>query len=468
MLDRFLAADAAYDGRFVTGVKTTGIYCLPSCTAKKPRPENVTFFDAPQDALAAGFRACRRCRPDDWYAGRDPDRERLETAVAAMRAAPERFGGVNDMARAALAGERKLNVLVRTHYHTTPGSLLTHARVDAATRQLDAGVRATDVAFSVGFESLSAFNENYRRWTGLRPTDRSRLADDDTFRLRLPPGFRVEPVLRIHGRDGESPTEGVRGRTLWKVLATETATARMELSFVRGAADVRVRGGDRPTMRAAHAAALRMLGLHQDPGPFERRIARKPALRGLIAGRRGTRIPLTATPFEALVWCIVGQQVNLAFAYELRRTVIELTGRRGPYGTAHPDAAAVAGLDYADLTSRRFSRRKAEYVIDTARAIAAGNLDLDALPSATATTAESMLLGVRGLGPWSVNYLMMRGLGFGDCVPVGDTGLSTALQRFFDLEGRPDAHTTGTLMEPFAPYRSLASFHLWQSLGDAP
>lgn len=221
-------------------------------------------------------------------------------------------------------------------------------------------------------------------------------------------------------------------------------------------------------MRAAHSAAMRMLGLRQDPGPFERRIGRQPKLRGLISARRGTRIPLTATPFEALVWCIVGQQVNLAFAYQLRRVLIELAGAPGQAGIAHPLPDAVARLDYADLTARQYSRRKAEYVIDVARAIVAGDLSLDGLAATSATAAEAKLLAVRGLGPWSTHYMLMRGFGFADCVPVGDTGLSTALERFFGLGERPDGRATLRLMESFAPYRSLASFHLWQSLGDAP
>jgi AraC family transcriptional regulator of adaptative response / DNA-3-methyladenine glycosylase II len=80
MLERFMASDAAYDGRFITGVLTTGIYCLPSCTARKPLPRNVRFFSSEEEAKAAGLRPCRRCRPDHWYGGRDPDRERLERA----------------------------------------------------------------------------------------------------------------------------------------------------------------------------------------------------------------------------------------------------------------------------------------------------------------------------------------------------------------------------------------------------
>ncbi len=161
--------------------------------------------------------------------------------------------------------------------------------------------------------------------------------------------------------------------------------------------------------------------------------------------------------------------MNLAFAYRLRRVLVRRVGTPAGDGlVAHPTARQVASLDVADLTRAQFSRRKAEYVVETARAIDAGRLPLDALSQRPAPIVEQTLLDVRGIGPWSANYLMMRGLGFADCVPAGDSGLSAALQRFFSLEERPDAAAQRELMEAFAPYRSLATFHLWLSLGDAP
>lgn len=472
MLDRFLARDAAYDGRFITGVLTTGIYCLPSCTARKPLAVNVTFFTRPEEAKAAGLRPCLRCRPDAFYEGRDPDRERLEAALGAMRAAPAEFAGVADIAKRAFAGVRKLNQLVRTHYHTTPAVLLVQARLAAAQRLLDGGARVIDAAYDAGFDSLSAFNENFRRWTGLRPRDWPRLGDTGAFVLALPRGFRPAVPLRIHGRDAASPTERVTGQTLHRVLRVDGRTAHLSIELDRGRARCRI-DVDGPVgqslARAAHSATVRMLGLAQDPAPFERRAARTAGARALVDGRAGTRIPLTADPFDALVWCIVGQQVNLAFAYRLRRALIELAGAEAGGGLrAHPTPADVARLDYGDLTRERYSRRKAEYLIDSARAVVSGELRLNALAARPATLVESELLAVRGLGPWSVNYLMMRGLGFADCVPVGDTGLSTALMRTFRLDRRPDAAATREIMRRFAPYRSLATFHLWLSLGDAP
>jgi 3-methyladenine DNA glycosylase/8-oxoguanine DNA glycosylase len=176
---------------------------------------------------------------------------------------------------------------------------------------------------------------------------------------------------------------------------------------------------------------------------------------------------LTLDPFEALVWAILGQQVNLAFAYALRRDLIRRVGVPASEGLiAHPDATRIAALEIADLQALRLSRRKAEYLLHAATEVATGRLRLDA--PTTATAAVRNLLALRGCGPWTAQYVLMRGLGFGDGVPVGDAGLTLALQRWFGLDSRPDGSETLRLMAPFAPHRSLATFHLWASLKGTP
>ena len=162
------------------------------------------------------------------------------------------------------------------------------------------------------------------------------------------------------------------------------------------------------------------------------------------------------------MWAIVGQQVNLAFAYRLRHVLVELCGEAARNGLRHhPTPERIASLDYADLTQRQFSQSKARYVIDTARLIASGELPLETFPSRDPSEVEEMLTSVRGVGTWTANYVMMRGCAFPDCVPAGDSALSASLQTYFALDHRPDAHETRTLMERFAPWRSLATYHFW-------
>jgi 3-methyladenine DNA glycosylase/8-oxoguanine DNA glycosylase len=282
------------------------------------------------------------------------------------------------------------------------------------------------------------------------------------FTLPLPAGLRVADLLAFQGRDAQSVSERVTGTTLRKAFLFEGRASVLTLSFRGKKVEISLAGASGPAaMAAAHGASLRLLGWQGDPAAFE---LEHP---GLAQGREGLRVLLTLDPFEALVWAILGQQVNLAFAYALRRDLIRLAGVPAEEGLiAHPDAPQIAALQVEDLQALRCSRRKAEYLLHAAEEVAAGRLRLQERP--TATGAARDLLALRGCGPWTAQYVLMRGLGFRDCVPVGDAGLTLALQRWFNLEARPDGPETLRLMAAFAPHRSLATFHLWSSLKGIP
>jgi 3-methyladenine DNA glycosylase/8-oxoguanine DNA glycosylase len=281
-----------------------------------------------------------------------------------------------------------------------------------------------------------------------------KIAEVPPFTIDLPRDYAPRFALRYMTRDPESVTEGGDGSGFVKAMLFDGRPAIVRVEFATGSARVRVEGSY--PRHEAERAVLRLLGLPFDPRPFERKHA------ALVKGRRGLRVPLTGTIFEAIVWAICGQQVNLTFAYKLRRAVIELAGEKVGDMRAHPDAAAIARLDEADLTRRQFSRRKAEYLIGIAR-----TFDAESLATMDAGEAQQTLEALRGFGVWSANYVMMRGCGFADCVPAGDTGLSSSLQDFFGLDDRPDQAMTHKLMEQYAPMRSLATFHFWMRRADA-
>jgi 3-methyladenine DNA glycosylase/8-oxoguanine DNA glycosylase len=211
-------------------------------------------------------------------------------------------------------------------------------------------------------------------------------------------------------------------------------------------------------MATLHGAALRMLGLTYEVTQFETRHA------AFASRRKGLRLPLLPTGFDALCWAIIGQQINIKFASSLRREIVELAGEDASDGMrAHPTPERVANLDVSTLNARRYSRSKARYLIDAAAAVAKGELDIEKLPEGSAVAAEKKLTAQRGIGLWTARYAMLRG-GFADAAPVGDSALATALQRLHKLPERPDAERTARLMSAFAPHRSLATMHLWTYL----
>ena len=463
LYERILAKDASFDGRVLTGVLTTGIYCLPSCPARKPLASNVRFFLDVPSARAAGLRPCKRCRPDAFYRGEDVDLAKLEAALGQALSCPEAFPEVEALAEAVGVGLTKLKALFRSHVHQPPASFLQQARIRYACSCLVGGQGdLAEVAHRSGYASASGFHEAFQRQTGLTPGAYRKLLSSDGFHLPLPRGLRVPDVLAFHGRDGESVSERVEGDRLQKAFLCQGTPSVLSLTFQGERVVAALMGARGPAAMAhAHASALRLLGWGEEPTAFE---AAHPTLG---ASHGGLRVLLTQDPFEALVWAIVGQQVNLAFAYALRRDLIRLAGRPAPGGlVAHPDAAAVAAVRIEALQAHRFSRRKGEYVIHAAAEVASGRLNLEGRTTATGLARD--LLALRGCGPWTSQYVLMRGFGFQDCVPVGDAGLTLALQRWFRLESRPDVTETTRLMAPFAPHRSLATFHLWASLKGIP
>ncbi|MEY3774800.1 MAG: hypothetical protein RLZZ129_1580 [Verrucomicrobiota bacterium] len=457
---RLLAGDAAYNGRFFTGVLTTGIYCLPACKARKPKPENVRFFPTCEAARASGLRPCKKCHPDDYARGADPVLETIETVVTEVRANQAHFRDARALIHRSGFGATRAFELFRQHYHSTPAELLLRARLDHARRGLlTTKAPLVDIALNAGFESLSAFHDNFQRCSGLTPTAYRALASAREFVLTLPPDYPLAYLRRALGRDPHSVTERLAGDTYTAAVRLESGPSLLTLALSSDEIRVHYTAGSAADV---HRLVVGLMGLEQDAAGLAR-LARKLGLARLVTGRAGLRSSQTHSVFDGLLWAIIGQQINFPFACLLKRRLIERTGT--PLGDgffAPPTPEAVAALEPDELLPLQFSRQKADYLVNTSRLIASGRLDLAALTGMSATRAERTLLAIRGLGPWSVNYLMMRALGFADCVPLGDTGVTSGLQALFKLEHRPDIDATRRLMTVFSPYRSLATSHLWQ------
>ena len=469
--DRTVARTGRFDGKFLIGVLTTGIYCLPSCAARPPKPENVRLFKTEDEAKAAGLRACKRCRPDLFYRGEDSDISLFEGLAARVRAAPEHFADVFALAKACGVSQTKLGELMRDHAHLAPAAWLRRERVRAACRRLlEEGDRIAEVGYAVGFESESVFHRQFLGLTRMTPGAYRALKGASVFLVSLPQNWRAQEILAYHARDPESVCEKVTERKIFKALATVDGPAILEMSLESEGAWCRVHASarlGRESMALLHASALKMLGLAGEVTGFETRAARDARFSQVVARRKGLRVPLTPTGFDGLAWAVIGQQVNVKFAVTLRRSVIELAGEGVDGMRAHPSAAGVAALDPKDLTARKFSRSKAEYLIDAAREVATGSLAIENLSDGSAVAAEKALTRVRGIGTWTARYMLLRGTGFADCAPAGDSALATSLQRLHGLAERPDVKQSEVLMRDYTPHRSLATAHLWASLKDA-
>ncbi len=383
-----------------------------------------------------------------------------------MRQQPGKYREVADLTQSSGLDEADLQNLLQRHFQSRAEAFLAHHRLAALTTELQAGQQdfgalARDLGWHDSREAAGLFH----RHSGLRPSCYRDLPRQHSWAMDLPSYFGHDSVLAYLGRDAQSLYERVHNSSFRFALRSDAGAVQVAAEIGQRTVQCRLSGpgvDDPKAAFSAHRLLRRYLGLSIDPTAFEHRADDDPLHRRLLAQRRGLSIPQTPSVFDGLVWVVAGQQVSLAVAFVLRRRLGHLCGTQLDDDLwLPPTAAEVAAIDLDTLRANSWSQRKAEYVLDLATAVRDGDLDLEDLQQASTLRLESTLMARRGLGPWSVAYLMMRSFGLADCVPVGDAALKRNLRRFFELEKNPDVATTLRLMQPFAPFRSLATFHFW-------
>lgn len=288
--------------------------------------------------------------------------------------------------------------------------------------------------------------------------------------LPLPAGYRRDDVIAFHSRDTQAVAERVTPAGLRKGILLAGVPVVLDVAFTDAAAVCRAEIDGEADAAARlqaplHGALLNILGLRIDPQPFAQLAAGDPLLAPLIRLNPGLRIVQSASPFEALTWAIIGQQINLPFAISLRRTFILQAGRQHGSGLwCYPEARDVARLEIEDLTNRKFSRAKAETLLRLARLVDEGTLSLELPASGDVAAMSQALLAVKGIGPWTVNYALLRGYGYADCSLHGDVAIRAALQKLLGEEAKPDMARTEQWLRQYAPHRTMAAAHLWASL----
>lgn len=279
--------------------------------------------------------------------------------------------------------------------------------------------------------------------------------------LPLPQDFRPADVLAFHGRDPSGLAEQVGADNLRKGLAWNGQPACLTLSFDSGAARVTL-SVDGETVPGDQVAALarRMLGLDQPVEAFEQRYGGHPELGRLIASHPGLRLPVAASPFEALSWAITGQQISVGAAVSIRRRMIQAANIRHSGGLlCPPDAKAILELGEDGLRAAGLSGGKARTLHEVSRRVAGGELQLD--PAIPAEELGRRLLDAPGIGPWTVSYTLLRGFGWLDGSLHGDAAVRRGLQSLRGEHERPSERQVETWLAPFSPWRALVAAHLW-------
>lgn len=462
--------DARFDGWFVTAVTTTGIYCRPSCPATTPKRGNVTFHPTAAAAQLAGFRACRRCRPDA-SPGSPEWNVRSDTVARAMRLIGDGVvdrEGVAGLATRLGYSERQLHRLLVSELGAGAQALARAQRAHTARTLVETtDLRLSEVAFAAGFASIRQFNDTVRAVFATTPRD---LREKATARgAATVPGTMVLRLATRRPFDGSWLLGLLASKALPGVESYDGTTFRRALLLPHGEATVDLVPADDhvlATLRLedprdvvpAVARVRRLLDLDADSAAVDELLGADPVLGPLVAARPGVRVPGAVDGPEMAVRAVIGQQVSVAGARTVAGRLVTAYGKpltRPDGGLTHhfPTADALAAVDPATLP---MPRARARSIVGLARAVAAGGLDLGHGADRTAT--EAALLALPGIGPWTVDYLRMRVLGDPDSFLPSDLGVRRGVERL----GRPgDARAVGDRAESWRPWRSYAVMHLW-------
>lgn len=282
----------------------------------------------------------------------------------------------------------------------------------------------------------------------------------------LPADFRTSDIIAYHLRDPAQTSERWRDGVLYKGLSWEGRPVCLALEFDRARPSVTARIDTELSSfgQARLDRLLRtMLGLDQDIAGFESMAVKHAQLGPLVVRQQGLRVPVATTPYEALVWAILGQQISVHAAISIRRRFIQAVGHRHDNGLwCHPDAHAVALVSADTLRGAGLSAAKARTLLAASTAILQGDLRmLDHLDVQSAQTVREQLVAIRGIGPWTADYTLLRGYGWLDGSLHGDAAVRRSLTTLLQHREPVSADYTREWLSAFAPWRALAAAHLW-------
>jgi AraC family transcriptional regulator of adaptative response / DNA-3-methyladenine glycosylase II len=456
--------DSRFDGWFYTAVTSTRIYCRPSCPARTPLRRNVRFYRSAAAAQAAGFRACRRCRPDAVPGSPEWD-TRADVVARAMRLIGDGVvdrDGVPGLARRLGYTERHLHRMLTAEVGAGPLALARAQRAQSArilTETTKLGL--AEIAFAAGFGSVRQFNDTVKQVYGIPPSTlrasaaRRTASTGETITLRLAyrSPLHAAALLAFLGARAIAGVEGYDGDTYRRALRLPHGPATVALTPTNGHVTARLNLADVRDVAPAVARCRRLLDLDADPVAVDAALAADPALAPNIAKEPGVRVPRAVDGFETAVRAVVGQQVSVAGA----RSVLARLCATSPSQSLAPFPGPAEILALPDEAFAMPARRR-QTIRSLATAVADGELDLDLGADRAETAAR--LRAIAGIGDWTADYIALRALGEPDAFLPTDLGV----RRGAAALGLPDdpAALASHAQRRWAPWRSYALIRLWR------
>ncbi|MGW5482859.1 AlkA N-terminal domain-containing protein [Streptomyces sp. NPDC004008] len=461
--------DARFDGWFFTAVLTTRIYCRPSCPVVPPKPENMTFYPSAAACQQAGFRACKRCRPDT-SPGSPAWNERADLVARAMRLIGDGVvdrEGVPGLARRLGYSTRQIERQLLAELGAGPLALARAQRAQTARLLIETTpLPMAEIAFAAGFSSIRTFNDTVREVFAVSPSDlrgrlpRNTVIAPGVLSLRLP--FRAP--LNPDNLFGHLAATAVPGVEEWR---DDAYRRTLRLPYGHGIVALtprpdhiacRLTLSDMRDLPVAISRCRRMLDLDADPVAIDDLLRTDPLLAPLVDKAPGRRVPRTVDEAEFAVRAVLGQQVSTAAARTHAARLVTAHGDpvedpEGGLTHLFPAPEALAALDPESLAMPRTRRTTFTTLV---RQLAEGTLHLGV--ESDWEESRARLLSLPGFGPWTVDVIAMRALGDPDAFLPTDLGIRRAAQEL-GLPSTPAALTVRAAA--WRPWRAYAVQYLW-------
>jgi AraC family transcriptional regulator of adaptative response / DNA-3-methyladenine glycosylase II len=470
-----LTRDARFDGRFFVAVQTTHIYCRPICRVKTPLQKNCRFFSHAAAAEVAGFRPCKRCRPE-----LAPGNSSMEVSSQLARSTAYYIGedflaehSLAELADKLGVTDRQMRRVFQTEFGVSPVEFWQTQRLLLAKQLLtDSNLPVTSVAMASGFQSLRRFNvalkERYRLTpTEFRKQNRTEAAAnlaEFSFHLSYRPPFAWDQMLAFLAQRVIPGVEAVESETYFRTVHLRrqgrefTGFLRVRNLTEKQVLAVQLSDSLLPVCSLVLERIKRLFDLAADP------IAINAVLGPLAANHPGLRVPGCFDGFEMSVRAILGQQISVAAARTLAgRLALRFgpaletpTAASGPnLNRLFPAPARIAEATVNEIGKLGITGKRAGTLIALARAIHQGHVALEPGHRVDATLIQ--LRKIPGIGEWTAQYIAMRALSWPDAFPHTDLGIRKALG-----ENRPTQILAMT--EKWRPWRAYAALHLWTRL----
>ena len=469
--------DRNFDGKFFFAVKTTGIFCRPSCPSPAAREENVVYCGSIFQAIEMGFRPCRRCRPDvnlEYHNSYIPGSRIVQEALALIYDGFLNYCSIADLAERLSVSDRHLRTLFIETIGIPPVKVGRYHKAVFARKLLGNSAQSvTDIAMASGYRTIRQFNSSYKAIFGENPRQTRRdfsmtpvknLSGNTPFLLPYDKSFDFDQILSFMKPRLIPGVELVLDDVYYRTFRTGFTRGWFSVGNrpEKSALELNIRCGDIRCYMEVYYRVRNMFDLDTDFSLINQMLGGDLRLARGMKNGAVPRLPAAFDPFEFTIRAILGQQITVKAATTLAGRIAARTGI--PCGEAGP-----AGLDFyfptaeemssTDLSDCGITAIRQETIRRVTAAVREGAVDLSSAQNFN--SFYKAFTAVRGIGDWTVNYVAMRGLGMRDAFPASDLGIIKALSRGEEKAGVRDIME---MAEKWRPYRAYAALCLWNSL----